>query len=74
MPYDVRKNGRCWEVVNTDTGEVKAQCTSKQKAQAQVRILEEEDSRGNPDKVKYLSNGTKVNITYKNKEHYRGTD
>lgn len=74
MPYDVRKNGACWEVVNRDTGEVKAKCTTKAKAQAQVRVIEEQEiGTGRPDKVTTLSNGTKANVYYKNRESYSGT-
>lgn len=71
MPYAVKKNGSAWEVVNSSTGEVHAKHTTKKKAEAQVRLLEEQEGFV-PDKVTHLSNGTKVNIKYKNKEAYSG--
>ena len=73
MPYSIRRVGNAYEVVNADTGEVHAKHTTKKKAEAQVRLLEEQEGFGTPDKVKYLKDGTKVNIKYKNKEHYSGT-
>lgn len=40
MPYESRKvSPRCWEVINTETGKVHASCTSKTKAEAQLRLL-----------------------------------
>jgi hypothetical protein len=42
MPYQIRQAGENYEVVNTDTGEVKAVHTppnAKQKAEAQLRLL-----------------------------------
>lgn len=39
MPYEVKPNGDKFEVVNSDTGEVKAEHTTKEKAEAQVRLL-----------------------------------
>jgi hypothetical protein len=72
MPYEIRKNGRAYEVVNSDTGEVHAKHTTKAKAEAQVKLLQGEDHGFNPDKVKTI-NGTTYNIKYKNKEQYSGT-
>jgi 16S rRNA U1498 N3-methylase RsmE len=42
MPYEVRKveGEDKWEVVNKDSGDVKAKHTSKEKAEAQVKLLE----------------------------------
>jgi hypothetical protein len=43
MPYSVRKNGEDYEVINEDTGEVKATHKppdAKEKADRQVRLLE----------------------------------
>jgi len=40
MPYEIKKEGRCYQVINTDTQQVHAKCTSKAKAEAQVRLLE----------------------------------
>jgi hypothetical protein len=40
MPYDVRSAGDGkFEVVNSHTGKVKAKHTTKEKAEAQVRLL-----------------------------------
>jgi len=41
MPYVIRKvrNQACWMVKNEETGVVKAKCTTKEKAEAQVRLL-----------------------------------
>ena len=42
MPYEVRKNGDVYEVVNKETGEVKATHMppdGKEKADAQVKLL-----------------------------------
>lgn len=42
MPYEIiRKNQRCYEVKNSQTGRIHAKCTSKKKAEAQVRLLEQ---------------------------------
>lgn len=42
MPYEVRKEGENYQVINKDTGDVKATHTppdAKEKADAQVRLL-----------------------------------
>ena len=39
MPYAIRKKGNKWLVVNKDTGKVKGTHDSKEKAEAQVRLL-----------------------------------
>ena len=44
MPFIIRKvagKKKCYEVVNELTGLVHAKCTTKPKAQAQIRIIEE---------------------------------
>jgi hypothetical protein len=41
MPYEVKPNGDMFEVVNTETGEVKAKHTDKEDAERQVRMLHE---------------------------------
>jgi hypothetical protein len=64
VPYEIRKNGRSYEVINSDTGEVHAKHTTKAKAEAQVSLLEGDDNGFKPDRVKYLPNGTKVNIKF----------
>jgi len=43
MPYEVRQSGDNYEVINKDSGEVKATHTppdAKEKAEAQLRLLE----------------------------------
>lgn len=66
MPYEIVRKDGAYQVINKNTGEVHAKHTTKKKAEAQVRLLEEQEGR-EPDKVKYLSDGTKVNIRYVNK-------
>lgn len=39
MPYEMQKEGKCWRVLNTETGEEHAKCTTKKKAEAQLRLL-----------------------------------
>jgi hypothetical protein len=41
MPYIIRKvrNQNCWQVKNKETNKVYAKCTTKEKAEAQVRLL-----------------------------------
>lgn len=40
MPYQlVQKSPRCFSVVNTETGTEHSKCSSKKKAQAQMRLL-----------------------------------
>jgi hypothetical protein len=42
MPYSLRKkNSKCWEVINTQSGKVHSKCTSKKKGEAQIRLLEQ---------------------------------
>lgn len=45
MPYIIRKvrNKDCWEVINKETGIKHSKCTSKLKADAQLKILMEKD-------------------------------
>lgn len=43
MPYEIRKNGENYEVVNKDTGDVKATHEppdAKEKAERQLKLLE----------------------------------
>jgi hypothetical protein len=40
MPYEVKKDGDNYLVINSDTGDVKAKHDSKEKADAQIRLLE----------------------------------
>lgn len=39
MPYEIRHEGDHYQVVNKDTGKVKAKHTSKEDAEKQVRLL-----------------------------------
>ena len=40
MPYAIRADSdKCYSVVNTETRKVHARCTTKAKAQAQMRLL-----------------------------------
>ena len=40
MPYSIDKTSpKCWTVINSDTGMIKSKCTSKKKAEAQMRLL-----------------------------------
>jgi hypothetical protein len=41
MPFIIRKvrNKDCWQVKNKDTGKIHAKCTTKKKAEAQLRLL-----------------------------------
>lgn len=41
MPYDVRKAGEKWEVINTDTQDVKATHDTEEAAKRQVALLRE---------------------------------
>ena len=45
MPYKVRKKRGhdCYKVTNLETGQVMAECASRQKAYAQVALLEKID-------------------------------
>lgn len=47
MPYEVRKQGDNYEIVNSDSGDVKATHEppdAKEKAEAQLRLLEAVDN------------------------------
>lgn len=41
MPYKIRKvrNSDCYRVTNAETGKIHAYCTTKEKAERQVRLL-----------------------------------
>lgn len=67
MPYKIEKRGNKYAVINAETGEVHARGTTKQKAEAQVRLLNAQDHGFKPDKTKVLSDGTRVNIRFKGK-------
>ena len=42
MPWKIKKvrNKSCYAVVNIETGEIRAKCTTKEKAQKQLNLLE----------------------------------
>jgi gas vesicle protein len=40
MPYEIVKMGKCYQVVNKVSKDIKAKCTTKTNAKTQVRILE----------------------------------
>ena len=40
MPYEIKKlPNECFAVVNKNTGEVHSKCTTKEKAEAQIKLL-----------------------------------
>jgi hypothetical protein len=39
MPYSVLPVNGCFKVINSQTGKVHAKCATKDKAEAQVRLL-----------------------------------
>jgi len=49
MPYIIRKvrNKNCYEVKNKETGKINAKCTTKNKAEKQVRLLNMIDNKKN---------------------------
>ena len=55
-------------VINADTGKVHARHTTKEKAEAQVRLLQAKDHDWQPKhrvKIRRLSDGTKVHVHFK---------
>lgn len=66
MPYALRKKGARYEVINTDTGEVKSRHTSKAKAEKQMKLLKgiEHDwtPTGEPDTFTRKMNGRHVKL------------
>lgn len=51
MPYSLEHTSpKCWSVVNTDTGKIHSKCSSKKKAQAQMRLLYGVESGWTPKK------------------------
>ena len=58
MPYDMEKVDKCWRVFNTETGTEHAKCTTKKKAEAQLRILRsEENKEAEPVEMKEMKGG-----------------
>jgi hypothetical protein len=45
MPYAILKTGKGYSVINKDTGRVFAKHTTKQKAEAQVRLLHSKEKK-----------------------------
>ena len=39
MPYEIKKEGSFYKVINKKTGKVHAKCSTKEKAEAQVFLL-----------------------------------
>lgn len=39
MPYEIKENGGKYEVINKDTGDVKAKHSTKEDAEKQVKLL-----------------------------------
>lgn len=66
MPIVIRKvrNQDCWRVFNKDTGEVHAKCTTKEKAEAQKRLIDEYD-----EKIEDVEDNTKAIITITKKKN-----
>lgn len=53
MPYEIKKNGENYDVVNTESGEVRATHTppdAEDKAKRQVKLLHEVESHPDWDK------------------------
>ena len=40
MPYHIKQKAGCYSVMNSQTGFIHAKCTTKKKAEAQIRLLE----------------------------------
>jgi hypothetical protein len=56
MPYSIKRiSPKCWEVLNTETGEIHSKCATKSKAEAQVRLLYGVESGKNYSKKKEMS-------------------
>jgi len=39
MPYKIVKTNNCYSVVNKESGEVHSKCSTKEKAEAQLKLL-----------------------------------
>ena len=52
MPYEIQRKGKCWSVVNTDTGKVHSRCATEAKAKAQMRLLYGVESGWKPTGMK----------------------
>jgi uncharacterized protein (DUF849 family) len=67
MPIKVRKirNQDCYRVFNAETGEIYAKCTTREKALAQKRLLEEADKKDEEEKIDDVVDKTKQTIKKK---------
>ena len=45
MPYEIKESDGKYQVVNTETGDVKAEHTDKQDAEDQIKLLHELEKR-----------------------------
>lgn len=71
MPYKVRKvrNKDCYKVKNVETGQVMAECTTREKAYAQVRLLEQiDEEKKQPVKIHTVSEEEKLETKDKTKK------
>jgi hypothetical protein len=50
MPYTITSSGKCWSVVNTETGAIKSKCTTYENAKRQIRLLYALHSKSRPRK------------------------
>jgi hypothetical protein len=48
MPYSLKKIGKSWQVINTETGEIHSKGTTKAKAEAQIHLLQGVDHGWKP--------------------------
>lgn len=66
MPYAIRRRGTKYQVVNTETGDVKAESTSKAKAERQLKLLRGVEHgwtpTGEADKYTRKVNGRTVSL------------
>lgn len=65
VPYEIKRKGSKYQVVNKETGEVKAEATSKSKAERQLRLLRGIEHGWTPsggDKYTRTVNGKKVTL------------
>lgn len=80
MPYTIKRVGRRYQVVNTETGDVKAESTSKAKAERQLRLLKGLEKGWTPsgeDTYTRKVNGRKVTLKVtggKGRGSKRGTE
>lgn len=71
MPYKVRKvrNKDCYKVKNVETQQVMANCSSREKAYAQVKLLEQiDEEKKQPVKIHTVSEEEKLETKDKTKK------